>query len=62
MTTLPKKKYISPEEYLAMERESLERHEYFDGEIFQMAGAGERHNSAGNVSNKSYNPVEKMSF
>jgi len=45
MTTLPKKKYISPEEYLAMERDSLERHEYLDGEVFQMAGASEKHNT-----------------
>ena len=29
MTALPKKKYISPEEYLAIERDALERHEYF---------------------------------
>jgi len=44
MTALPKKKYISPEEYLAMERDSLEKHEYFDGEIFQMAGSSNEHN------------------
>lgn len=45
MTALPKQKYVSPEDYLAMERESLERHEYFDGEIFQMSGASEGHNT-----------------
>lgn len=44
MTALPKRKYISPEDYLAMERESLEKHEYFDGEIFQMAGSSKEHN------------------
>ncbi|HQU82293.1 MAG TPA: Uma2 family endonuclease [Pyrinomonadaceae bacterium] len=44
MTALLKKDYISPEEYLIAERESFEKHEYFDGEIFQMAGASERHN------------------
>lgn len=44
MTALPKKKYISPEEYLAAERKSLERHEYFDGEIFLMAGSSNKHN------------------
>jgi len=44
MTALPKKDYISPEEYLIDERESFEKHEYFDGEIFQMAGASEKHN------------------
>ena len=62
MLAKPKQKYILPEEYPAAERESLEKHENLDGEIFQMAGARERHNSAGNVFNKSYNPVEKMSF
>jgi len=45
MTALPEKKYISPEEYLAMERDSLEKHEYFDGEIFLMAGASDEHNT-----------------
>jgi Uma2 family endonuclease len=43
MTALPKQKYISPEEYLALERESLEKHEYFNGEIFDMAGTSEEH-------------------
>ena len=43
MTALPKKKYISPEEYLAMERNSLEKHEYFDGDVFLMAGTSEEH-------------------
>ncbi|MBS1811580.1 MAG: Uma2 family endonuclease [Acidobacteria bacterium] len=31
------------EEYLAMERESLERHEYIDGEIYAMAGESLAH-------------------
>ena len=31
------------EEYLAMERESVERHEYIDGEIFVMAGETDPH-------------------
>jgi Uma2 family endonuclease len=31
------------EEYLAFERQSEERHEYFDGEIFAMSGASEQH-------------------
>lgn len=39
MTALPTKKYISPEEYLAAERDALEKHEYLNGEIFAMAGA-----------------------
>lgn len=44
MSALPKRKYISPEDYLTMEKESLEKHEYFDGEIFQMAGSSKEHN------------------
>lgn len=60
MTALPKKKYISPEDYLAMERESLERHEYFDGEIFQMAGASDEHNTInGNVFASLHQQIKK---
>ncbi|XCN72068.1 MAG: Uma2 family endonuclease [Candidatus Electrothrix aestuarii] len=36
--------HISPEEYLAGEREAATRHEYFAGEIFAMAGASREHN------------------
>lgn len=35
---------ITEEEYLEMERNSEVKHEYYDGEIFAMAGASERHN------------------
>jgi Uma2 family endonuclease len=35
---------ISIEEYLAFERGSQEKHEYFKGEVFAMSGAGNRHN------------------
>lgn len=45
MSARPKRKYIAPEEYLALEREALEKHEYFDGEIFEMAGTSEEHAS-----------------
>jgi Uma2 family endonuclease len=38
------RKFISPEEYLELERNSLEKHEYYQGEIFAMAGAKENHN------------------
>lgn len=44
MSALPQRKYISPQEYLTAERESLERHEYFDGDIFLMAGSSNKHN------------------
>lgn len=43
MSAKLKKKYISSEDYLALERESLEKHEYFDGEMFAMAGTSEEH-------------------
>ena len=36
--------YISPEEYLALERQAESKSEYVDGEIFAMAGGSERHN------------------
>jgi Uma2 family endonuclease len=36
--------YITEQEYLDMERESEIKHEYFDGEIFAMTGASEKHN------------------
>lgn len=38
-----KPRQVSVEEYLEMERESLERHEFVDGEIFLMAGESGNH-------------------
>jgi Uma2 family endonuclease len=38
------KKFYSIQEYLEMENEALEKHEYYKGEIFAMSGAGARHN------------------
>ena len=38
------KQKFTIEEYLKMEREAEQKHEYFEGEIFAMSGAGERHN------------------
>ena len=34
---------MTPEEYLQLERQSETKHEYFDGEIFAMAGASRKH-------------------
>ena len=38
------KKRWTVEEYLAMEAQSLEKHELFEGEVFLMAGASPEHN------------------
>lgn len=43
MAQLQPKIYLTPEEYLAIERKAEYKSEYFDGEIFAMAGASERH-------------------
>ena len=60
MTALPKKQFISEEDYLTMEEVSPVKHEYFDGEIFQMAGASERHNNiAGNIYGELYVQMKK---
>src|SRR6185295_12506982 len=44
------KTYISPEDYLAFERQAENKNEYVNGEIFAMTGASRKHNLiAGNV-------------
>ncbi len=55
MSAKPKKKYVSSEGYLASERESLEKHEYFNGEIFAMAGTSEEHANISSNINASLN-------
>jgi Uma2 family endonuclease len=35
---------LSPEEYLAWERRQERKHEYFEGEVYAMAGGSPRHN------------------
>lgn len=35
---------LTAEEYLEFEKKSLEKHEFFEGEVFAMADAGARHN------------------
>src|SRR5262245_45796367 len=43
MSAIPEPQY-TPQEYLARERISESRHQYYRGEIFAMAGASEAHN------------------
>jgi Uma2 family endonuclease len=40
----PAIKYITAEEFLSLERESHDRHEYYKGEIYLMSGASLKHN------------------
>ncbi|MBV8310380.1 MAG: Uma2 family endonuclease [Planctomycetaceae bacterium] len=50
MSLAATKKRFTPQEYLALERKSEMRNEYYNGEIFAMAGASREHNLiAGNV-------------
>lgn len=44
MSAVPASKYISIEDYLSNEEAALEKHEYYKGEVFAMAGAGIAHN------------------
>lgn len=44
------KRFISPDEYLKIERAAEIRHEYYNGEMFAMSGATRAHNLiAGNI-------------
>jgi Uma2 family endonuclease len=43
MTALPKKDHYTLEEYIELEKSSEERYEYFDGEVFAMAGGSPNH-------------------
>ena len=42
MSTVRKAK-LSPQEYLALERQALTKSEYYNGEVFAFAGASESH-------------------
>lgn len=49
MSSQPKN-YLTPEEYLASERQADTKHEYFNGDVFAMVGASRKHNLiAGNI-------------
>ncbi len=50
MIASPEKNYITVDEYLHLEEQSLVKHEYIDGEVFDMAGASDAHVTiAGNL-------------
>jgi Uma2 family endonuclease len=50
MTVNQDSKYLLPEEYLAGEAQSLQKHEYINGYIYAMAGAEDAHVTiAGNL-------------
>ncbi len=40
----PSHKFITPEEYLALEEKSRDKHEYWQGGTYMMAGTTRRHN------------------
>lgn len=44
MSALPKKRKLTAQEYLAIERRAEFKSEFFDGEMFAMAGANRLHN------------------
>jgi Uma2 family endonuclease len=59
MSTAPTRRRITVAEYVARERDSLEKHEYYRGEVLAMAGASPRHNRiAGNIFAKLYQQLE----
>jgi Uma2 family endonuclease len=43
MLSLKHKNYLTSQEYLIIERKAEFKSEYFDGEMFAMAGASEKH-------------------
>ena len=50
MIASPQPTYLSPEEYLQMEEHSPIKHEYIDGQIYDLAGALDAHVTiAGNL-------------
>ena len=48
MSTMPKRALLTPEEYLAIERQAEFKSEYFQGEMFAMAGVQKPHNLIAN--------------
>ena len=46
-STLPQPSRMTPQEYLQWEREQVERHEFYDGEVFSQAGGTRNHSLIG---------------
>lgn len=62
MTAQPKPKLFTPEEYLELERKAEYKSEYYQGEIFAMAGASRNHGIlVGNLSGLLYNFIQGKS-
>lgn len=55
---------MTPAEYLVLERSSLDiKHEFFNGQVFAMVGAGRNHNRINvNLTAKLYNKFEANKF
>ncbi|MDQ2731170.1 MAG: Uma2 family endonuclease [Armatimonadota bacterium] len=52
--------YLTPEEYLAIEREAEFKSEYYNGQMFAMAGAKRRHNlAAANIAGEIGNQLKQ---
>ena len=43
--SLQLKPFLTPQDYLALERQAETKSEYYAGEVFAMAGASRRHNN-----------------
>src|SRR5271157_2277403 len=58
MSSAATKRRFTPQDYLALERKSETRSEYYRGEIFAMSGASREHNLiAGNVNSEIRNQI-----
>ena len=55
--------FVSPEDYLRLEREAESRHEYVEGKIIAMAGAGYAHNLiCANLTGELYSQLRGKSY